>query len=160
MATELWLVLSELMVELELPMLKGRCRLQYAEEQNCSVWTLGMVEGPIGSINTKQCHMYQFPVEVQEWMYEVFHCGVEEQINKLLDYKERNNVCSEEYLYLLTEGCILLGQTKVAEKLIKQLRSSSPQGKRVTKSLEARLQERYEVVDDEEDWFETDEWME
>ena len=157
-AVELWLVLLGLMVELELPMLKGRSRMQYAEEQKCSVWTLGMLDGPVGNIHTKQCHMYQFPIEVQEWMYEVYHCGVEEQINKLLSYKEQNHVCSEEYFYLLADGCIMLGQKKIARKLIEQLKSSSSQGRRVATHLETRLHERYDVADDE-DWFEK-EWME
>ena len=59
-------------------------------------------------------------------------------------------------LYQLAEACITFGQTEEAEQLIAQLKKSSPAGKKAAKRLEERLQQRYEVVDDEYDWMEDD----
>lgn len=69
-ATELWTVLSGLMLELELPMLKGRCRKQYAEEQMCSPWTIGMLDATDDIRSRSAQYMYQFPAKVQEMMCE------------------------------------------------------------------------------------------
>ncbi len=153
-ATDLWRILSSLMLEIELPMLKGRSRKKYAEEKNCSPWSVGMIEVQTAYVTTKDCPMYYFPAEIQEWMYEAIGFGAENCIIQLLDYKERNHICSEEYLYLLTEACITFGYTKEAEKLLQQLKLGSVFGKRAAKQLKIRLQERYEVVDDEDDWWE------
>ena len=157
-AAEVWMAISGLMLTLELPMLKGRSRMQYAEEQGCSSWTVGMVGEQEDVANTKERHMYQFPVEVQEWMYEAGTYGSNDMIRLLLDYKEENHICSEEYLYQLAEACITFGQTKEAEQLIAQLKKSSPTGKKAAKRLEERLQQRYDVVDDEDDWMEEDDF--
>ncbi len=153
-ATELWMILAGLMLEFELPMLKGRSRKKYAEEKNCSPWSVGMTEVQTDYVATKDCPMYHFPEEIQERMYEAIGFGAENCIIQLLDYKEQNHICSEEYLYLMTEACITFGYTKEAEKLLQQLKSGSVSGKRVAKQLKLRLQERYEVVDDEDDWWE------
>ncbi len=153
-ATELWTILSGLMLEFELPMLKGRSRMKYAEEMNCSPWSVGMTEVQTAYITAKDCPMHHFPAEIQEWMHEAVGFGAENCIMRLWDYKEQNHICSEEYLYLLTEACITFGYTKEAEKLLQQLKLGSVSGKRVAKQLKARLQERYEVVEDEEDWWE------
>ena len=158
-AAEVWMTISGLMLTLELPMLKGRSRMQYAEEQSCSPWTVGMVAEQKDMANTKERLMYQFPVEVQEWMYEAGGYGSEDMIRLLLDYKEQNHICSEEYLYQLAEACITFGQTEEAEQLIAQLKKSSPAGKKAAKRLEERLQQRYEVVDDEDDWMEEDDFI-
>ena len=42
-STEIWTVIAGIMLDLELPMLKGRSRVQYAEEKKCSPWSVGMV---------------------------------------------------------------------------------------------------------------------
>ena len=65
-------------------------------------------------------------------------------------------ICSEEYLYLLTNSCIIFGHTSQAKALIGQLKTSSVTGKKLAKRLENRLQERHEVMDD--DWFDTMNW--
>lgn len=155
-ATELWMILSGLMLEFELPMLKGRSRRKYAEEQKCSPWSVGMVEMPTAYLAAKDCPMYCFSAEVQEWMYEAVNFGAEKCIIHLLDYKEQHRICSEEYLYLLAEACISFGYTKEAEKLLQQLKTGSPVGKSAAKHLKLRLQERYEVM--ENDWLETTNW--
>lgn len=77
----------------------------------------------------------------------------------LLDYKEQNQVCSEEYVYLLASACITFGKTDIAEKLIRQLKRSSPIGKKEARELENRLQQRYEVVDDDDDKFDDFGWI-
>ena len=64
-------------------MLKGRCREKYAEEQGRSPWSLGMVSDFSDSKNTKTIHMYQFPAEVQEWMYEATSYGSEDILKQL-----------------------------------------------------------------------------
>lgn len=147
LSTEIWTVIAGIMLDLELPMLKGRTRVQYAEEVKCSPWTVGMVTESEQITNCKEKHMYQFPNEVQKRMYEAGQYGDEYAIKYLLDYKEQNQICSEEYIYLLTEACITFGKTDIAEMLIGQLRSL-PTGKKEARELENRLQERYEVFDD------------
>lgn len=157
-AAEVWTVVSGLMLELELPMLKGRCRLQYAEEQKCAPWSVGMAAESEEHLNAKSCHMYEFQTNIQEWMFEAGNHGVEDRFKQLLDYKEQNHICSEEYIYILTKACITFGWTKEAEKLILQLKNSSSVGKKAAKHLDELLQQRYEVVDDGEDWLETTDW--
>lgn len=152
LSTEMWTVIAGIMLDLELPMLKGRTRVQYAEEMKCSPWTVGMVTESEQITNGKEKHMYQFPKEVQQQMYEAGEHGEEQSLKYLLDYKEQNQVCSEEYIYLLAEACITFGKTDIAEKLIRQLKRSSSVGKKEVRELENRLQQRYEVVDDD-DWF-------
>ena len=153
-----WTIIAGLMLELELPMLKGRSRVEYAREQNCSPWSVGLLAEQAEILNTKERHMYEFPAEVQEWMYEATEFGAREQMEFLLEYKEQNNICSEEYLYLLADACITFGYTATVEKLIMQLKKSSPAGKKVAKRLEDRQKERYDVVDDEDDWMEPNDW--
>lgn len=157
-ATELWMILSSLMLEIELPMLKGRSRIVYAKEQNCSPWSIGMAEVEKVSMMTKDYPMHLFSVEVQEWMYEAVNFGVENCILQLLDYKKKYRICSEEYLYLLAEACIGYGYTKEAEELLQQLKKGSSSGKSAAKRLKVRLQERYEVVEDEDDWLAATNW--
>lgn len=156
LSTEIWTVIAGIMLDLELPMLKGRTRVQYAEEMKCSPWTVGMVTESEQITNNKEKHMYQFPNEVQQWMYEAGEYGDEHSIKHLLEYKEQNQVCSEEYIYLLTEACITFDKPDIAEKLIGQLKRSSAVGKREARELENRLQQRHEVVDD--DLFDDFDW--
>ena len=157
-STKLWMVISGLMLEFELPMLKGRSRRKYAEEQNCSPWSVGMVEMPTADMLGKDCSMCQFSAEVQGWMYEAVNFGVEDCITQLLKYKEQKYICSEEYQYLLATACVSFGYTKEAEKLIRQLKSGSISGRSVARHLKLKLRERYEVLDDEEDWLGMADW--
>ena len=158
LSTEMWTVISGIMLDLELPMLKGRSRVQYAEEMKCSPWSVGMVTELGQIINGNETHMYQFPVVVQQWMYEAGNYGDEQLIQNLLNYKEQNQICSEEFIYLLTASCITFGKTDSAEKLIRQLKRSSSSGKKEARKLETRLQQRYEVVDCDEDLFNDFDW--
>lgn len=152
LSTEIWTAIAGIMLDLELPMLKGRTRVQYAEEMKCSPWTVGMVTESEQITNSKEKHMYQFPVEVQQQMYEAVKYGEEQSVKYLVDHKEENQVCSEEYIYLLADVCITFDKTDIAEKLIRELKRSAPGGKKEARELEDRLRQRYEVVDDD-DWF-------
>lgn len=157
-STELWLVISGLMLEFELPMLKGRSREQYAEEQKCSPWSIGMLETSANDLTAKDCAMCWFPTAIQEWMYNAVNFGAEDCMTQLLDYKEQKHICSEEYLYLLATACIRFGRIQEAEKLIQQLKSGSVSGRRVAKHLKLLLQNRFEVFEDEEEWLEMAGW--
>lgn len=157
--TELWIVLSGLMLELELPMLKGRTRLMYAEEKGISPWSIGMTEVPENQTGAKEQHMYEFPADVQEWMYEASETDSDDSLEQLFLYKKKNQICSEEFLYLLAGSCITFDHTKQAEQLISELRKSSVRGKKAAKQLNTRIRERYEIVDDEEEYsWEQDMW--
>ena len=157
-AAEFWMIISGLMLEFELPMLKGRSRSKYAAEKKCSTWSVGMVEAPAANLATKDCPMHSFSAEVQEWMYEAVNFGEENCIMQLLDYRKKHRICSEEYLYLLAKACISFGYTKEAEELLQQLKKGSLSGKNAAKHLKLYLQERYEVAEDEDDWLEATSW--
>ena len=157
LSVEIWTVVSGMMLELELPMLKGRNRIAYAAEKKCSPWSVGMVlEEKLSK--DKGCHMYQFPAEVQEWMYEASNYNSSDHIKWLWEYKEQNHICSEEYIFLLAAACVASEQTSKANTLIAELNVSSLEGKKAAKALKEQLQKRYEVVEDEDDWMLADSW--
>ena len=108
--TELWHMLSVLMQELELPMLKGRSRETYANEKNVSPWSIGMVESSESFQNTKHCHLYEFPVNIQELMEHAFCFGDKESIRQLTDYQRQNHIVSEEFQYLLKSASAISGE--------------------------------------------------
>lgn len=150
--TELWTTIAGLMLEIELPMLKGRSRLQYAREQHVSPWSVGMLTEDAVFENTSTCPMYQFPSEIQEWMYEAVTDGSLSALRQLINYGEKNQIASEEYLYLLAETCIVFGEEDAAaKKLIRKLKTSSHEGKKGARRLEEMRQERYDVMDDDFD---------
>lgn len=154
---ELWQMVSGLMLEMELPILKGRTRLEYAEEKGISPWSVGMLDDSILFKNTKACHIYHFPAEIQEWVYEAVVYDVEKYYEQLLDYKKKNQICSEEFLYLLTDSALKFQrQGKDMDALIRELRQSSFSGKQAAKLLEAMNQLRDETED--ADWSEGDAW--
>ena len=158
LSTEIWTVIAGIMLDLELPMLKGRSRVQYAEEKKCSPWSVGMVTELGKNTSGKESHLYQFPVEIQQWMYEAENFGDEQLINRLLNYKEQLQICSGEYIYFLAALCITFGKTDSAEKLISQLKHNSSVGKKEIRELESQLQQRYEVVDCDDDRFDDFAW--
>ena len=139
--SNMWKTLSGLMLNLELPMLKGRSRWDYACEKSCSPWFLGMVSENVKKIrNTKERHMYQFPTEIQELMDDTL--DIDDSSEKLLDYKKKHHICSEEYLYLLIGKWIFAEKDeKIIKELIEELKKSSPAGKRAAKLSEALQQE-------------------
>ena len=57
----MWSMISDLMLELEIPMLKGRTRNQYAIEQDVSPWSIGMLSDQIDDKNTKKTTSVRIP---------------------------------------------------------------------------------------------------
>ena len=154
---ELWIVLTGLMMDLELPMLHGRSRKAYGEEKNVSPWTIDMVESSNIRVYTKECHMYEFSQEIQEYMEKASGYGSDEAIYQLMQYKEKNHICSEEFLFLLAQSCIIFYKISQAEQLIKELKKSSSSGKRAGKVLEDRLHEAMEYNNEDLKMWD-DEW--
>lgn len=74
-STSIWRIVSGLMLDLELPMLKGRCRKRYAEEQKISPWSVELVEESEDVKNTKERRMSQFPEKIQEYMHVADNSG-------------------------------------------------------------------------------------
>ena len=157
--SNMWRTLVQLMLDFELPMLKGRSRWDYACEKDCSPWFIGMVSENVEKIrNTKERHMYQFPTEIQELMDDTL--DMDDSSEKLLDYKKKHHICSEEYLYLLIGKWIFAEKDeKIIKKLIEELKKSSPAGKRAAK-LRETLQQEFaldkEFIDKLPDDFEVD----
>ena len=149
---EMWSMLSDLMLELEIPMLKGRTRNQYAMEQNVSPWSIGMLSDQIDDKNTKKRHLYEFPMEIQQWMYDAETAGMREDIERLFVYKESNHIISEEFIYMLSSISITYGYTYQAEAFIKQLKKSSADGKKTARILEAEMDQYNNIMDFEDDW--------
>ena len=86
---EMWNMISDLMIELELPILKARNRDEYAMEQEMSPWSIGMLSDKENFKNTKQQHLYEFPRSIQERLYNIESTGMKEDIDKLLHTKKK-----------------------------------------------------------------------
>ena len=82
---EVWMAISGIMLELELPMLKGRSRTEYAREKNMSPWSVDMVSNHAAVFSDKKLHMYEFPKSVQEWMYNACEFGESHEIQRLFN---------------------------------------------------------------------------
>lgn len=142
-----WTALSGLMLDFPLPMLKGRTRLEYAEEQRIECWATGMVETSIKE-NNADVKMYEFPAEIQEKMY-LANNGDEEAVKELFIYQKQQEIRSEEFLYLLAENCILLGYDgEKTDALLEKLQKSSRIGRKGVRVLKKRVEERIDVADD------------
>ena len=148
---EMWSMISHLMMELEIPMLKARNRRQYAGEQKVSRWSIGMLSGKTQFKNTKDQHFYGFPPEIQECMYDAERAGIRGDIDSLLTYKRENKICSEEFIYILSTICIRHGYLDDAEDLMKELRKSSSAGKDAARFLKEAIKD---ARIEEDDWFE------
>ena len=145
---EIWEVTASLMLELELPMLKGRSRNRYAEEKDISPWEIGMVDGEETHDSSKERHMYEFPVEIQEAMYQAGVFANEQAMDVLGQYKTKEKIQSEEYIYLLAYAHVISARYERAEKLIQSLSKSSVRGKEAAKTLQKMLEEGMDVMDE------------
>lgn len=150
-SAEIWKAILGIMLDLELPMLKGRSRTEYAGESNISPWSVNMVQNHTAVFSSKELHMYELPEIVQEWMYNACGFGDSYAMQKLFNFKKQENICSEEFLYLLCDSCITFGKEAEAEKLLKELENSSSAGRTAADKLRDQLQGRYDVFDDEFD---------
>lgn len=137
---DVWSTISNLMIELEIPMLQGQNRRQCTEQQKISEWNIGMLPENIPFKNTKNQHLYEFPLQVQEWMYDADQEGIWGNVNRLFKYKKEDQICSEEYIYLLATICIDGGYFKEAKKLLKELSESSNDGKNIAEILEEYME--------------------
>lgn len=161
---EMWKYMAGILLELELPMLKGRSRETYAKEKGVSAWQIGMVT-EISEKNTKQRKICEFPPEIQQMMHEACSFGAEESRKKLIEYQKQEDICSEEFLYLLTDCCIQCGEFEQAEYLINLLKKSSTYGKKAAQSLTDDMENGRNVTDDwkengmDPDWIWDDEFF-
>ena len=150
-ACELWEATVGLMLDLELPMLKGRSRNRYAEEKNISPWDIGMTDDEETFVNSKDRRMFEFPLEIQEAMFDACSFLSKQDMEMLWQYKTKEKIQSEEYICLLTEAYIISLQYEKAEKLIRTLKKSSLRGKEAAQKLQKKLEMG---MDTEDDWEE------
>ena len=88
-----------------------------------------MVSNHAAVFSDKKLHMYEFPKSVREWMYNACEFGESHEIQRLFNLKKQENVCSEEFIYLLCDTCITFGKEAEAEALLKELENSSSFGR-------------------------------
>lgn len=142
----LWKCIASLMLDLPLPMLKGRNRSQYAQQTGISPWRTGMLKKAVRCRDSKELHMSQFPWEIQESMLLTDSVGR----NRLLQYQGENKIQSEEFLCLLAEALIQECEFAAAEPLIQKLRNSSSRGKKAAEYLEKKAENGWAIMDDED----------
>lgn len=156
---EIWECISGLMLEIELPMLKGRSRNQYGREKGISPWTVGMCEISDEKIrtNSRTKPMQEFPIEIQEMMYNASSFIDRDAMKDLMCYRKKEKIQSEEFLYLLTSANITGCEFEQAQKLLTELEKGSKQAKNVAPSLRICLENGADIVDEpwglmEEPW--------
>lgn len=149
---DLWMCMTSLMLELELPMLKGRSRMQYAEEKGISPWQIGMLAHEENEYRKKECHMYEFPAAIQEAMHQAASFANTRDMDFLMQYKEKEHVKSEEFLYLLTDANITGCRFAEAEKLLGELEKSVGRNKDSILGLRERLDNGADVMDEEDEF--------
>ena len=149
---ELWEVTANLMLDLELPMLKGRSRNRYAEEKDISPWEIGMIDGEKAYGDSKERRMYEFPLEIQEAMYQACSFLSEQAMDILWQYKTKEKIQSEEYICLLAKAYIISLRYERAEKLIQILKKSSVRGQEAARRLQKLLDEGMDIMDDWEEY--------
>lgn len=170
---ELWQCAAGLMTELDLPMLKGRSRNQYEEETGVPAWRTGMIEESVYSWtapetkepaklrkageaeadgHSREKHIWEFPGEIQEAMYRASEFASQEHSERLWEYQEKEQISSEEFLYLLAQSYVINCDAERAEPLIRKLENSSARGKKAAEELRANLKEGYDVMDGDWDY--------
>lgn len=147
---EVWGCISGLMLELELPMLKGRSRNRYGEEKRISPWRVGMCEISDGNTktNSRTKRIQEFPIEIQEMMYNACSFADRDAMKRLLRYRKEEKIQSEEFLYLLTSAHITGCEFDQAGKLLRELENGSKQAKKAVGLLRMRLENGVDVVDE------------
>ena len=83
-------------------------------------------------------------------MYSAVSFADRDAMRGLLRYKSQNGIQSEEFLYLLAEAHVTGNENKRAEKLIRELESSSERGKAAAEELREALE--YELEYEEDIW--------
>lgn len=151
LTAEMWVSVASAMLEIRIPMLKYRSREDYAAEKGISPWTIDMTDEILIDVDTKDRHMYEFPEDVQEVMLSVAEYCCWPDLKKMLQYKEREKVCSEEFLYLLAQAHVSASEYDEAEALISELESSSERGADSAEILRDALEEVMDIADEELD---------
>ena len=131
----MWTNLADAMLEMELPMLKGRSRKEYASLKNISPWEVGMVLPPKNKTNTKDRHIWEFSVKEQENIYLAWNEAVP-GIEEIWEFAEKENIWSEEYLFLLADICSFYKEKQKVRQLIRRLKKSSARGREAAEFLE------------------------
>lgn len=88
-ACELWSCTVGMMLDLGLPMLKGRSRMEYGGEKRISPWETGMLDDEQAVVYTKETHMYEFPKDIQESMFQANNYADNREMNQLFRFKEK-----------------------------------------------------------------------
>lgn len=125
----LWENLASAMLEMELPMLKGRSREEYAALKKISPWTVQMISSPVDGKNTKERHIWEFSAEIQEKLHMVRNCN-SPGLDDIWEYEEKEQISSEEVLFLLADTCMAFHEKERVEVLIRKLKKGSPRGKK------------------------------
>lgn len=154
---DMWVCISGLMLEVELPMLKGRSRTGYGEEKNVSPWTIGMFEnaGEKQKADSRTKQIWEFPVEAQEMMHSACSFADSNAMKDLMQLRKREKIQSEEFLYLLASAYITGCRLEEALDILRELEKGSKQAKKAADRLRARLENGADVVD--EPWEPLDE---
>ena len=147
-----WMSLAAIMLELELPMLKGRSREEYASLKQISPWEIQMVSPDKVVENSKNKHIYEFPANIQEQIYLAGQLD-RPSLDFLWNYQKKEGIISEEFLFLLAEAYSSCGDSKRAEKLIHILEKSSPRGQNAAKYLRQEPAILSDALDEDGDPF-------
>ena len=92
--------------------------------------------------------MYEFPAKIQEAMYQACNFIDEQALNLLWQYKIKEKIQSEEYIYILAQAYITNFQYERVSNLIEILKKGSVRGKRSAKILQEMLEGSMDVMDD------------
>lgn len=166
---DIWNCAAGIMLDLRLPMLKGRTRTEYAEEIGGTPWQVGMLgeekskggngrrkeavhgAGAAPAYKEQDARMCGFPAEIQELMYQAYNFAGREAMAKLLKYKEEQDICSEEFLYLLAAAYAMGCEFGIAQSLMEKLKKSSVCGRKASKHLKSMIEEGMGVTEDNAD---------
>lgn len=146
---ELWKYISKLMLDLELPMLKGRSRNSYGEEKKISPWSVEMCE-PVDEkkhLRSKNAGMQEFPAEIQELMQRACSFADPDAMKRLMLYQKKENIRSEEFLYLLADAHITGCEFEQAGNILHTLENGSKKAKKAVVLLCDRLERGKNIAD-------------
>ena len=94
-----------------------------------------MVLPPKNKTNTKDRHIWEFSVKEQENIYLAWNEAVP-GIEEIWEFAEKENIWSEEYLFLLADICSFYKEKQKVRQLIRRLKKSSARGREAAEFLE------------------------
>ncbi|MFI3177223.1 MAG: SEC-C metal-binding domain-containing protein [Eubacteriales bacterium] len=144
----LWVMVLSLIKEASIFILKGYSRDILANMRQESWWDYKIVEQDyLYSNQDKDKPLYEFPSDIQAKIYCASEYDSMEYAGELYEYMVANQVQSEEYIYLLAFAYASNSEYKRAEKMVQQLRKSSPEGERLAERVEVRIQSCLDIDD-------------